>query len=241
MTIDLTIPHQVIEGDCLEVLKSLPTGCVDAVVTDPPYGVGLTAKQHKWFEAKGTGYAAAFKDDREYVRSLVLPCIEECRRISGCVIVTPGAMCLWEYPEPDGWGVIFNKSGTGIGPWGFQCAHPVIYYGKCPYTAAGLGNRPSSWEQPANDYADKCGHPCPKPIGMATWLVERGSLRDQTILDPFCGSGTTGVACVQTGRRFIGIEIEPKYVKIARRRIADAAPLFVRAKEPEPSFGFEKP
>jgi tRNA G10 N-methylase Trm11 len=57
-------------------------------------------------------------------------------------------------------------------------------------------------------------------------------LSNGTILDPFCGSGTTGVACVQTGRRFIGIEIDEKYAAIARRRIADAAPLFV---PPEPT------
>jgi len=57
---------------------------------------------------------------------------------------------------------------------------------------------------------------------MFKWLVERASLNGETILDPFMGSGTTGVACVQTGRNFIGIEIEPKYYEIAQRRIAEA-------------------
>ena len=55
----------------------------------------------------------------------------------------------------------------------------------------------------------------------------RFSRNGGVVLDPFCGSGTTGVACIQTGRRFIGIEIDEKYAAIAHRRIADAAPLFV--------------
>ena len=62
----------------------------------------------------------------------------------------------------------------------------------------------------------------------------------EIVLDPFCGSGTTGVACIKTGRRFIGIEIDDKYAEIARRRIADAAPLFVPPEQEEPKlFGGE--
>lgn len=214
---------RVITGDCLEVLRTLPSGSVDAVVTDPPYGVGIKAKQHKWFKSEGDGYSGDFDDTPEFVSKVVLPVIEICRGIARAVLVTPGSKCLFRYPEPEGFGVVFNKSGTGIGPWGFQCTNPILYYGKCPYTAAGLGNRPSSWEQPANDYAEKNVHPFPKPIGMMRWLVERASLSGDTILDPFCGSGTTGVACVQTGRNFIGIEIDEKYADIARKRIGEAA------------------
>jgi len=54
------------------------------------------------------------------------------------------------------------------------------------------------------------------------WILERTTRPAETVLDPFMGSGTTGVACVQTGRNFIGIEIEPKYFEIAQRRIAEA-------------------
>ena len=56
------------------------------------------------------------------------------------------------------------------------------------------------------------------------WLVQRVSSPGDTILDPFCGSGTTGVACVQTGRNFIGCEIDAGYCAIARRRISEAVP-----------------
>jgi DNA modification methylase len=65
-------------------------------------------------------------------------------------------------------------------------------------------------------------HPSPKDPDMTKWIIENATNPGDTILDPFMGSGTTGVACVQTGRNFIGIEIEPKYFEIAEKRIAEA-------------------
>ena len=60
------------------------------------------------------------------------------------------------------------------------------------------------------------GHPCPKPLGWGLWQVR--NLSKAAVCDPFMGSGTTGVACIRTGRRFIGIEIDPKYFEIAKQR-----------------------
>ncbi|MDE2103544.1 MAG: site-specific DNA-methyltransferase [Patescibacteria group bacterium] len=76
-------------------------------------------------------------------------------------------------------------------------------------------------------------HPCEKPVKMIAHMVEASTRPGALVLDPFCGSGTTGVACLQTGRRFLGIEIDPAYCAIARRRIAqakeDSASLFEEA------------
>lgn len=66
---------------------------------------------------------------------------------------------------------------------------------------------------------ERCGHPCPKPDAITMWLVKEFSEDGQTILDPFMGSGTTGVACLRLGRKFIGIEIYEPYFDIAYRRI----------------------
>jgi len=65
-------------------------------------------------------------------------------------------------------------------------------------------------------------HDCEKPVDLITDLLKASSITADTILDPFMGSGTTGVACVQTGRNFIGIEIDEGYFKIAEKRIKDA-------------------
>ena len=80
-----------------------------------------------------------------------------------------------------------------------------------------------SWHAIANSYPEGFEHPTPKPLCLMRWLIEEITEPGWTILDPFCGSGTTGVACVQTGRKFIGIEIDPVYADIARRRISEAA------------------
>ena len=68
----------------------------------------------------------------------------------------------------------------------------------------------------------KVDHPCPKPTNVMRWIIERTTFKNDNVFDPFMGSGTTGVACVQTGRNFIGIEIDPTYFAIAEKRIAEA-------------------
>src|SRR5262249_7436505 len=68
--------------------------------------------------------------------------------------------------------------------------------------------------------AERCGHPTQKPLRVMKWCVN--FISGKTIFDPFMGSGTTGVAAVQSGKNFTGIEIEPKYFDIACRRIAEA-------------------
>ena len=82
----------------------------------------------------------------------------------------------------------------------------------------------------------KVDHPTQKPLALMRWCL--GFLPDaETILDPFMGSGTTGVACVKLGRKFIGIEIDEGYFDIACKRIADAVArpdLFISRKPPEP-------
>lgn len=81
------------------------------------------------------------------------------------------------------------------------------------------GGRPGNFHFVKNSYGE---HPTQKPLPLMTELVRLFSNKDQTILDPFMGSGTTGVACAKLGRKFIGIEIEPKYFDISCKRIEQA-------------------
>jgi len=67
----------------------------------------------------------------------------------------------------------------------------------------------------------KCYHPTQKPVELMAWIIKNYTQECDTIFDPFMGSGSTGVACVRLGRKFIGIEIEPKYVEIAKKRIRE--------------------
>lgn len=198
-------------GDCLEILPTLEAGSVDAVVTDPPYGVDYKGKTTKHTRHNGGAYESGDSDT-------VGP--EFVRRWGGRAVVYPGTRIAFEYPPPAEIGFVFCPSGAGLGRWGFITGHPILYYGTDPYLKSGMGHRPNGFTSFATQSPN--GHPCPKPIEWMTFAVLKASCcHDDAILDPFMGSGTTGVACVRLGRRFIGIELEPKYYAIAKRRIQD--------------------
>ncbi len=204
-------------GDSAELIATL-TG-VDAVITDPPYGVNYEGSATKDGGRSDGGYAS-FEDTPDNIKSIIVPIITSCVETFPRLCMTPGPASMFFYPHPRAVGAIYYPSGANSGPWGFVCSQPIFYYGKDPYLANGLGRRANSFE--AHRAAEKNGHPCPKPIDQMKWLVNRASLSGETVFDPFMGSGTTGVACVTMGRNFIGCEIEPAYFDIACRRIEDA-------------------
>lgn len=213
-------------GDCRDILPTL--GRVDAVVTDPPYGVNLGSDATHRI---GNRPYESFEDTPDNVLNNVVPAIVQAIDVSDRAIVTPGTRCAWAYPNPDELGAIYFPAGAGFSRWGFTCSQPILFYGKDPFMPK--NKKPNSVE--CTETVEKNGHPCPKPPKLMRWLVARASSPGQTICDPFMGSGTTGVACVQLGRKFIGIEIEPKYFDIACRRIAEATKqqdLFIEKPKP---------
>ena len=211
-----TIHH----GDCLDVMRSLPDGSVDVIVTDPPYGVDLGTKSRNQSSLPVAGYVGA-SDTRESLAALAAAVFPEMQRVAKRIVFTPGVRNMWLWPQPSHVGAFYYPSATGCNSWGFSCWQPIFYYGKDPYLSIGGGSRPDSFQ--STEKADRNGHPCPKPISTWTRLVERVTLRGETVLDPFAGSGTTGVACLSLGCRFIGIEREAAYVEIAKARVAHAA------------------
>ena len=204
-------------GDCLEFMRTMPAGSVDAVVTDPPYGIDGGNGHLNKERGKGN-YSGCFEDTPEYIRRVVVPVIQACIDICGCVIVTPGNKNFSAYPQPDSFGCFYQPAAVGLQVFGNLDAQPIFYYGKnaskknmgvpCSYTLT---------EQP-----EKNGHPCVKPIKAWTRLIVNNTLPGQTVFDPFMGSGTTALACYNQERNFIGCEIDPGYFAIAQRRIAAA-------------------
>lgn len=210
----------IYRGDCCDVLPELSG--IDAVVTDPPYGVELRVKRAKHRGQMGQVERPAqygHPDTPEYLSDVVIPAIQECRQLAPAVAVMPGSRNLWLYPPADDLGCFYSGSGTGIGRWGFGCFHPILYYGRCPYLRHGLGARPNSCGNVYPNDANRVDHPCAKPIGMMRWLVVRASLEGEICLDPFMGSGTTLVAAALEGRKAIGIEIDERYCEVAARRL----------------------
>jgi site-specific DNA-methyltransferase (adenine-specific) len=207
-------------GDCMEILSTLPN--VDAVITDPPYGVNLGEAGTGNEIAKGQQPYSMFSDTAEHLTRVVVPAIEIALSKATRGMVTCGNRNAWRYPEPADVGVWWNPAGTGRGKWGLILAHLILYYGK----DHNAGNRATASSVTGkNDSVSglkNVGHPCPKPELFMQWMVEKASRPGEVVLDPFMGSGTTGVACAKSDRAFIGIEIEPKYFDIACRRIEEA-------------------
>ena len=190
---------EVIHGDCLEVLRTLPAGSVDAVVTDPPYGIGKA----EWDTKFPTAWIA--EAERIAPRMLTMPGNWAMDKCMAAVSDYRDCIALW---AKNG----MTRSRIAFGNW-----IPVVASGDWKWKA-----RPNLHPFVVNT-KEKINHPSPKPLAAMVWLIEKYTEPGWTILDPFCGSGTTGVACKQTGRNFIGIEIDEKYCEIARRRIGEAA------------------
>ncbi len=207
-------------GDALPICSAtIPIDHAAALITDPPYGLALGVANDKRGGRHGLareGYAS-YADTQDNFRETVVPIIR-----AALILTWRGAVfCnhnLHELPKPDAIGGVYLPSAQGRHCWGFNSFSPIAYYG----TAPGLnnGSRPSAiWSA---ETVEANGHPCPKPIGWMMWLVSHASLLGEVVIDPFMGSGTTGVACARQGRRFIGIEIDPTYFDIACKRIETA-------------------
>ena len=206
-------------GDCLEILPTLEK--VDAVITDPPYGVsGEQNTRNADRECGKKNNYESFIDSPEYVESIAVPAFKLALSIAKRGVLTPGNACMTMYPRPNSFGCFYQPASVGLQPWGRADAQPILYYGAHPIGGRALPGSKCSYQ--LTEAPDVNGHPCPKPTRAMIWMVSAASIRGETVLDPFMGSGTTGVACANLGRKFIGIEIEPKYFDIACERITNA-------------------
>lgn len=189
------------QGDCLEIMPTL--GKVDAVVTDPPYGLG------DW-NNRGTNAARPFDSDE--TQEWDKPIGQKHFGLmfgAGKHQIFWGANYLLDYLPRSKQMLIWNK--------GIRNMH----FNDCEIAWC------SGWREASRVFdLSPSGkikqHPTQKPLELMEWCVSRLPKDAQLILDPFMGSGTTGVACAKMGRKFIGIELEPKYFDIACKRIEDA-------------------
>jgi DNA modification methylase len=197
---------------------------VDAVITDPPYGINGQIINLRDSDSKGDYETESFEDTPNYVEAVVVPTICELLQNAKRVVLTPGQINIHKYPAPDHMGAFFYPASCSVSRWGMRLWQPIFYYGKDPYVG-----RLKPDGKICNDSDRLTDHPCPKPLGSWSWLVQRVTLPDETILDPFCGSGTTLLAAKNTHRRAIGIEIEEKYCEIAAKRLSQEVMAFGRA------------
>lgn len=198
-------------GDCRELVPLL--GRFDLLLTDPPYGINGSSGTINKARNKG-GYEGNWTDDAAYIKSCVVPIIEAATHICRAVVLTPGNKNFCHYPQPDSFGCFYQPASVGLQVFGNADAQPIFYYGKNPRVKnCGVSLSFVLTEQPENT-----GHPCTKPLIAWGRLLQSVSLEGQTVLDPFAGSGTTGRACKDLGRKCVMIEREEKYCEIAAKR-----------------------
>lgn len=200
----------IYHGDCREIVPTL--GKFDLVLTDPPYGIsGARTGVRKNKTSKGN-YVSNFVDDKNYVLNVTIPIIVLCLEKSTRLVVTPGRVNMFDYPRPTHVGSYFYPASCSPSAWGLSLWQPIFFYGKDPFPCKLLPDSKS-----CNDH-DKSNHPCPKPLKSWTWLLSRTSKQDESILDPFAGSGTTAVASKMLGRKCTCVELEERYCEIIVKR-----------------------
>lgn len=209
-------------GDCLEILPGLEK--VDSVVTDPPYDKNDTHEKHLSLVRfkKGESLRQPLAFNGISGADLAEMASDWVEKANGWVVFT----CDWRHVhlveeagilirfgiwrKPDG-APQFTGDRPGTG-W-----EPVAICHRHGRKAWNGGGRHAFWEYPKAH--NQSGHPTEKPVKLFEDFISDFTNAGQTVLDHFMGSGTTGVACVRLGRKFIGIEIEEKYFDIACKRI----------------------
>lgn len=208
---------QILHGDCTHVLKTLPGGSIDLVLTDPPYGVRYRDR---------IGRTVANDDG---CLDGVLGAFPELYRV-----LRADSLCICFY----GWSRIdaFFRAWTDAGfrpvghiVWTKNYASSARFlraqHEQAYVLAKGAPARPA---RPLSDvqpwtYSGNRSHPTEKAVSILTPLVESFSRPGATVLDPFSGSGSTAVAAALSGRRYLGIELDARYCAHARRRLAGVA------------------
>ena len=230
------------QGDCLEVMKSIPDGSVDMILTDPPYGTTAC----RWDSV------IQFEPMWERINKLIKPngaiVLFSSQPFTSALVMSNPKMFryswVWEKSKPSNFLnakkqpmrkyediLVFSKNSAGYYPQGLTIGEQnknsakLNTYGKVKkdfkqditYT-----NYPHNILRFANVTGSQAIHPTQKPVALLEYLIKTYTNDGETVLDFTMGSGSTGVACINTNRNFIGIELDEKYFEIAKERIKEA-------------------
>jgi DNA modification methylase len=228
-------------GDCLDVLPTLAPASVDAVVTDPPFAItgglsnGMTSRNDTQF------FEHWFADvARELIRAtktegcMFLWCDWRTVNVLDRAFARAGERYVpWWVSQV----IVHNRKMIGMGsPFRNQCDWIAVVRGQKTDWGNRIPNTTPNVFDEYSYYGKHENHPAEKTETAARRLVEWAAVAEASVCDPFMGSGTTGVACIRTGRRFIGVEIDPAHFATAVARIERelAQPLLPLAVAPAP-------
>ena len=212
---------ELLQGDCLEKMKDIPDGSVDMVLTDPPYGMSFQSNHRKdkydkiandnsliWLDDFVSEIFRVMKDNTAGYVFCSFHFIDKFKASLERLFKIKNIL-VWE------------KNNTSMGDLKGDFAPKIefiIFIHK--------GRRLINGKRDPNIFkfsrTGNKNHPTEKPVDLCEYLISKFSNDGDTIIDPFMGSGTTGVACKNLNRNFIGIELDKEYFKIAEKRINEA-------------------
>ena len=227
--------NEIIQGDCLEVLKTLPENSVDLVITDPPYGLNFRSARPSEEKKKDFIQNDKPQDLVPLINSVIPELVRVMKEDSeiywfcgggGGSPILAWAWIAFKELEPSIRVknlLVWDKKYVGLGwDWRFQ-------YETCFQLVKGKGIKNSDPSASNVIRASKVipqhgEHPTPKSEDVIWEIMKRKSKNGDVILDPFLGGGTTAFVAKQNNRNYIGIEIEPKYVEMSRKRLESVTP-----------------
>ena len=228
-------------GDCMEVMRDMQAGAVACVVTSPPYNTlpisnkssGIHAGNN-WIAKAAKGYFDARPEDeyQTWLRDVVGECLRVC---SGLVWVNHKVRYrdgealhpVRFLPFPIYAEVVWDRRGSmALNCKRYAPSHEGLWaFGRPEWWCDDLNTRMSVWQIPFDTGNDE--HPCAFPMEIASRPIYSSCQEGMTVLDPFAGSGTTGRAAKELGRKAVLIEREERYCEIAARRMAqEVLPMF---------------
>ena len=195
-------------GDCLELMRDIPDKSIDLIVTDPPYGKKADKGTNGFGTSKNRRYQGGWDNQRPDKQVF-----DEMFRISKNLIIFGANYFCDMLPFSNHW-IFWDKKGD------ISFKNPFAD-GELIYTTFTSPIKKVVFKQQGfiTDSKDKRYHPTQKPSELIQMLIEQYSNKGDLVLDPFLGSGTTAVACVNTGRHYIGFELDPQYYDIACKRL----------------------
>jgi len=224
MTLDLDTCYL---GDCLDIMQDMPDKCIDLVLTDPPYGIGeCGAKNHSrgvpfGGKAKAKPNAVIVESEKYTPKEWDFEkpnkiYFDEILRISKNQIIFGGNYFADMLPASSCWLVWDKDNGDN------DFADCELCWTSFKSAVRKFKFRWHGMLQEDMKHKEVREHPTQKPVKLIEQIINKYSDEGMTIFDPFLGSGTTAIACINTGRNFIGIEKDEEYFKIAQNRIREA-------------------
>lgn len=215
--------NQIIQADCLDYLKELPSNCVDLVLIDPPYLYNDYSKGNKGFDEK--------EGNIDFIKSISQGFeVKSTFDLLKVILKKVNIFCFCskeQLPEIMNWGhanklqvnvLVWKKGGR---PFGMTYLHDIefivhIRESGSPFNGAYKSRVLNYFSKREN------GHPTEKPLSLIQVLVSYGSNENDVVLDCFSGSGSTALACYNLKRKFLACEIDPKYVAMGNARLEKA-------------------